>query len=107
MRKHDKLEDRDWQATMPLTKVAIASESVAKRDLGWQGSGFRGVTENTEGREWDESSEGSREVVMPESKPTHGDCWPLGELREICKPRLNGNGGLKAKVNRMLIDIGV
>jgi len=44
---------------------------------------------------------------MPEPKPTDGDYCPPGEPREVREPRPTGKGGLNAKVNRMLTDIGV
>ena len=52
----------------------------------------------------DESSESDREAAMPGPKPT--DC-PPGEPREVCDPRTTVNGGLNAKVSRILTDIGV
>jgi len=39
---------------------------------------------------------------MLEPKPTNGNHYPSGEPREIRESRSTGNGGLNAKVSRML-----
>ena len=104
--------DREWQATMPLTKVAgfpIVKEvlrnggqylRIVQENVIWGGKGQGSGVRPTIGRDVrDESSEGSGEAVMPY-------CPADGEPREVREPKLNGDGGLNAKV-LLIKEVGV